>query len=82
MGTLPPTSVAVDNDRVDDAKVGRKEADHDHEQNQLDAGARFVLKSRATHINYFVNSSYHIIRYRILWLYEFHIRKRNYCLMI
>ncbi|RXI04715.1 hypothetical protein DVH24_038989 [Malus domestica] len=47
MGTLPPTSVAVDNDRVDDAKVGRKEADHDHEQKQLDAGARFVLKSKA-----------------------------------
>ncbi|CAN6559957.1 unnamed protein product [Malus baccata var. baccata] len=40
MGTLPPTSVAVDNDRVDDAKVGRAEADHDHEQKQLDAGAR------------------------------------------
>ncbi|XP_048425243.1 GABA transporter 1 isoform X3 [Pyrus x bretschneideri] len=46
MGTLPPTSVAVDDDRVDDAKVGREEADHDHEQKQLDAGARFVLKSK------------------------------------
>ncbi|XP_048425244.1 GABA transporter 1 isoform X4 [Pyrus x bretschneideri] len=56
MGTLPPTSVAVDDDRVDDAKVGREEADHDHEQKQLDAGARFVLKSKGS----WVHCGYHL----------------------
>ncbi|XP_050140478.1 GABA transporter 1-like isoform X2 [Malus sylvestris] len=56
MGALPPTSVAVDDDRVDDAKVGREEADHDHEQKQLDAGALFVLKSKGS----WVHCGYHL----------------------
>ncbi|KAM1116062.1 hypothetical protein TB2_006522 [Malus domestica] len=56
MGTLPPRSVAVDDARVEDAKVGQEEADRDHQQKQLDAGALFVLKSKGS----WVHCGYHL----------------------
>ncbi|XP_008385464.4 uncharacterized protein [Malus domestica] len=56
MGTLPPRSVAVDDARVEDAKVGQEEADRDRQQKQLDAGALFVLKSKGS----WVHCGYHL----------------------